>query len=116
MVMMNGFDFVGESEEKIKEARKMFDDELDFDIVLRNVLIQFLIYGDAYMELVKKGGKITELHPLETTEISLKYDPNGNVTEYIQKPFYMQGITGSLPKWKPEEVIYFRVRADSQGL
>lgn len=102
----NGFDFDGTNKKKIEEARKTFNDDLDFDQVLDNVIYQILIYGDAFLELRKKGGTIKELHALETTEMEIKYDKHGRVEGYVQKP---EGVSTELIPFGKDEILHFRL-------
>ena len=106
MVTYNGFDFYGESEEEIKNARKKFDEELDFDFVIKNIIIQMLIYGESYLGFEKTGGEITEIHALEASEISLKYNSHGKIEGYVQT---RRVPNEPQPTWTADEVIYFRM-------
>lgn len=126
MVTYNGYDFVGENERLIKDAKKRFENVLDFDIVLKNLLTQLLIFGDAYLELVynqievidQMEGKSTtikngvkQIHALDTLGIAIKYDEHGEIEGYVQRP-YGNSVTFSnknLPTWNAEEVVYFRM-------
>jgi len=104
MVTYNGYDFYGENEDEIEEVKKKFDEELDFDFVIKNIIIQMEIYGEAYLEV-----KENEIHPLEASEISMKYNEHGEISEYVQKPTSPPIPTNQSPTWKPDEIIYFRM-------
>lgn len=107
LVTFNGFDFTGD-DSKRQKAKDFFLNDLDFDEVMDNVLFQLLVYGDAFLELrYDATGKLAELHPLETSQMEIKYDKHGEITGYIQKP------TGTTDKknwieFTTDEVIYFR--------
>ena len=89
MVTYKGYDFIGDSEERIKEAKKRFENELDFDQEIRGVIFQMIVYGDSYLEVGDEnwttGKYATELHQLETTEMALEYGKHGIITSYRQK-------------------------------
>lgn len=107
MVTYNGYDFVGESEDEIKSAREFFEQELDFDQVLKNLLFQLLPFGDAFMEVRERDGKVTEVYPLPTVEMAIKYDSTGAITGYRQRPY--NSMTGKPVDFKADEVIFFRL-------
>lgn len=107
MVTYNGFDFYGEDEDEIKSARKKFNEELDFDVEIKNIIIQMLIYGESFLEM--KGEGITEIHALEGSEINLKYDINGKIEQFVQKPTSPPISENQYPTWEVDEVIYFRM-------
>ena len=104
---MNGFSFTGENKREVERAERLFYDELDWDTVQDNILYQLLIHGDAYLELRRLNGSIKELWPLETTEMHIKFDQNGRVLGYVQKP-----KNAKIPEveWIPEDVIHFRLK------
>lgn len=119
MVTHNGIDFLrrrnaskdikgGKGDSLIEVARKRFDDELDYDSVQRNILWQLLVYGDAFMYLEVKGGKVVKLHPLETSEMVINHDEHGEVSGYTQKPNH----TSNMKSWVhfgKDEIIYYRM-------
>jgi len=104
----NSFKFIGENARSVKEAQKLFFDKFDFDRVLDNILYSLLIFGDAYLELRKEGNQITELHPLETTEMLIKYDQHGEVEKYIQQP--PGKGQDAWVNFEPDSVIHFRLK------
>lgn len=112
MCTFNGFDFAGKNDQLRDDAIKKFNSDLDFDQVLKNIMFQLLIYGDAFMEIVKKDGKVIELHPLETTQMAIDYDEHGTINKFVQRPLG-RGVT-SLDKtswidFSPEKIVYFRM-------
>jgi len=105
----NGYSFSGKNKRQIEDAQELFDEILDFDKVIDNVIYQLIIYGNAYMELRRTTGQgIDEIHPLEPTEMAIQYDQHGRVIGYVQKPKGQKVKTEI--KFKPEEVIYFRLK------
>ncbi len=109
LLTSKGFDFIGKNNEQIRRARKLFKNELDFDNVIRNVLWQLIVYGNSYLELRWNESKtqIMELHPLESTEIKIKYSKNGEIQYYLQK--VAEKDEDKWPKFETDEVIFFRL-------
>src|SRR3990167_278162 len=81
MVTYNGFSFDGKNPSRIEEANKRFNDELDFDSVMKNILVQLQIFGEAHLELIYEdaqvqtesgqtismnSSRVVEINPLET--------------------------------------------------
>ncbi len=114
MVTYNGFNFTGredkakENKRLIKIANNKFRDDLDFDQVMKNTLTQLLYYGDSFLYLKTEGGKVTEIHPLETTEMLIEHDKFGEIVGYQQRPNRTNNKTLWIP-FTAEEVIYFRL-------
>jgi hypothetical protein len=104
----NSFKFIGDNTRTVKEATKLFFEKYDFDRVLDNILYSMLIYGDAYLELRREGNQVTELHPLETTEMFIDYDKNGEVKHFIQKP-PGKGKSAWI-YFTTDDVIHFRLK------
>ncbi len=104
----NGYDFIGDNEREIKKAKKLFNDTLDFDQVIDNVLWSLIVYGDAYLEVRWNESKteVTELHPMETTEMVIDFTEKGDIVGYTQKPSG-KGKEGWV-NFAPDEIIYFR--------
>ena len=107
LVTYNGYSFTGKNARDVERANKMFNDDLDFDQVLDNVLWQLIIYGDSYMEMEQDNNKIVALHPLESTEMVIDYTKNFEITKYYQK--IANKTQKDWPSWTPEEVIFFRL-------
>ena len=113
MVTYNGFDFYGEDEKEVESARKRFDEELDFDIGIKNIVIQMMVYGESFLEVKYEGdvvgNNVIELNPLEGSEIQIAYDKNGKINKFAQKPTSPPVPVNQAPEWTPEEVIHFRM-------
>ena len=93
-----GFHFEGKNSKVIDKLTDLFLHDLDFDMVLPNIVYSMLIYGDAFLEIRKKKGVPSELHALETTEMKIKYDEHGEVLGYVQES----------PSF-PDKKVYFSV-------
>lgn len=119
-----GFDIIGGSKTN-REALRTKLKELNLLEVLPNVMHSLFYFGDAYLELRRQNSKtVNELWPLETTEMRIRYDINGKVEGYVQRPFSLTGMgekeitekegTPANPNqgvfFEPEEVIHFRMK------
>lgn len=104
-----GYDFLGENSREIKRARKLFNDKLDFDQIISNILFQIQIYGNAYLEVRWNESKteVIELHALESSEMKIEFNENGDILYYLQK------VAGKgkehWPTFDLDEVIHFRM-------
>lgn len=67
---------------------------------LRQLIYNLLVYEEAYIEIGKNKG-----HPyfylLETSQMSIIYDRNGNIKGYVQKT-----SSGEKINFKPDEIVY----------
>lgn len=85
-----------ELEKKLKEVK--------FDLVLRKALFNLILYNNAYIEIVKKNGELSDLNVLETTLMEIKSLDNGDVIEYTQN------VGGrNTPSWKPENIVHIKL-------
>lgn len=105
LITHNGYEFEGDNDQALKKVQKKFDDVLDFDRVIDNVLYQMIALGDAYMECVKLTSDKPEIHALETTEMKLDYDQHGTIRRFIQVVRSNDEVV-----FKPEEIVYFRLK------
>ena len=66
LVTYKGYSFLGKNQREIERAKRIFNDELDFDQAIDNILWQLIPMGDAYLELRwnEDKTKVMELHPL----------------------------------------------------
>ena len=125
MTTRNGYDFVAKTGDKTLSARekKQITDkfsELNFSEILDNLIYQMITYGDAFLELRRKNGTtISELHPLETTEMRINYNQHGVVENYTQiprnyaNPYNRQAASMSVPgqvNFNAKDVIHFRMK------
>lgn len=73
---------------KDKRLKKLIDKELEekfrFKRLLRQIVLNALIYNNVFIEIVYKNNQPDELHILETTEMNIIADEHGEVLKYIQ--------------------------------
>lgn len=77
--------------------------DLRFNSVLRKIVFNLGLYGNAFIEIVKKGGKVTDLNVLETTFMSIISDDNGNITGYEQN------IGPKKIQWTPDRIVHYKM-------
>jgi hypothetical protein len=102
--VMVGFNLVSDNV-NAKNLIQSYLDRLDIDLILLDNVIYTLIYGDAFIEIVRNSSKdITALKTVDPTTMIINYDQYGIVTDYQQK------IQGQLQKTilKPEDIIHIR--------
>jgi len=105
----NGFHFQGKNKRNIEHLQDLFENDLDFDLVVQNIIYSMIIYGDAFLELRFTDGNLSELHVLETTEMKIIYDEHGTILGYVQTP--STPIKGKEKIYfKPDEVVHFKLK------
>lgn len=113
-----GYSFVGNSDRELKSLTKLFNDVLDFDNILPNIISQMLIYGDSFLELRRFNNVIKELHSLETTEMFIRYDVHGKILGYVQRPMgniFQNGKKREIP-FQSENIIHFALKKIGSGI
>lgn len=88
-----------ELENKLKEVR--------FDAVLRKALYNLFLYNNAFIEIVKKDDKLTDLNVLETTLMEVLSDDYGNIKGYKQNAL---AGTREEPKWPADKIVHLKFR------
>lgn len=105
-----GYTFLGKNKREIEKAEKIFNDELDFDQVIDNIIYQTIVYGDAYLEIRWNEGKtkVMELNPRDTKDMRIDYDKHGEINGYWEI------VPGKGKEawihYEKDEIIYFRTR------
>lgn len=84
-------------EQKLKETR--------FNRLLRKIMFNLIMYNNAFVEVRKSGGELKELNLLETEYMKIDADQHGNIRGYYQQVGLIEGY----PRWKPEEVVHFKL-------
>ena len=81
--------------------------ELRFAKVLRKILFNSLLYNNAFIEIVKRNGQVTDLNILEPNNIDIITKPNGDVLGYKQKG--ATNSNGDIPSWSTEQIWHFKL-------
>src|SRR3990167_5778843 len=73
-------------DERAEEITKTFMKELDFDNLLRKIIQDMIVYGNAYIEIVKANGTISQLIPRNPSTMYVRRDEKGKILGYSQVP------------------------------
>ena len=84
-IVKNGFAIKSDNKKLKKTIEKELIKKYRFSRLLRQLVYNLVIYGNAFLEIVYKGDTPEELHVLETTEMEIVIDEHGEVQAYIQK-------------------------------
>ncbi len=87
--------------ETLASLLSFVNEDDDFLQLVRAIITDLLIYGEAYMEIVKKGGKPFSLHKIDCITMNYVLDQHGHVVKYIQN---MTHNTDTV-EFQPEDVI-----------
>lgn len=77
------------------------NEDEDFLQLIRSIVTDLLIYGEAYMEIVRKNGKPFSLHKIDCITMNYVLDKHGQVVKYVQN---MTHSTETI-EFQPDEVI-----------
>lgn len=94
--------------DKARQETQMsiFKRDYRFDKFLRTAL-RTVQWQDLLIEIVKKGDKVTDLNILNTAEIDVETDPNGDPISYTQE----SPNDGQDPiVWKAEQVVHIKFK------
>jgi len=100
---------------KLKALFAYVNDDEDCLQLLRAIITDLLIYGEAYIEVLQKGGVPYQLHKIDCQTITYELDPHGQVTGYTQRLRSSQDEI----HFEPEEIIRWWLpspRASKVGL
>jgi len=87
---------------RIIKVRNFFaHPKVQFPIFLRTLITNTIVYDDAYIECVKNNGA-KGIYVLETEEMKIKRDENGNVAGYVHR----EGQGSWETKYTPEEIVH----------
>jgi hypothetical protein len=97
-----------------KSSMKALEQELKrvrFNRLLRKVMFNLIMYNNAFVEIRKKGSKLSELNILETEYMKIDADDNGNVLGYYQEIGADSSFDKSAkrPSWEVDEVTHFKL-------
>jgi len=96
--------YLSSENDNAKKLIQEYLDRLDLESVLLDNTIYALVYGDSFIEIVRKGKEPSYLKTVDPTTVVINFDKFGNVESYQQK------IQGQLQKTllKPEDIIHLR--------
>jgi HK97 family phage portal protein len=71
--------------ELLRQFCLRINDDWDFLQLIRSILVDLLIFGEAYCEILYKDGKPWKLFKVDCLTMSYKCDPRGRILEYRQQ-------------------------------
>lgn len=87
--------------------------EDSFQSIIKNLIVQKKIFGDAFAEIIKEDGVVVNLKPLYTGDMRVVINRKGIITRYEQR-------TGNkIHKFKPEEILHLvndRIGNENHGV
>lgn len=99
-----------ENEKEVSALKEFFNDQPNIMSVLRQVIRDLLICGDAYIYVIpdmrRRPARFKRLHP-DTIEIKAK--PNGEVLAYLQAVDRLSQFNEDYRVFKPEEILHFKI-------
>jgi HK97 family phage portal protein len=97
--------------QKVQELLKFVNPYDDIRQLMRNVMTDLLIFGDAFIEVVHVMGEPAALYSLDPPTMSILADEHG-----IIKGYYQRTDTNRKANFKPNEVIHIKFDAPGNGL
>ena len=100
-------------DEKAKQIVDDFAEKVGLDQILMAAVRSMLIYGDAYIEKVANGKKITDLVVVPSKTMKVLRDQHGRITGYQQK------VIGRTVNFTPEEIVhlsYCKLPGEAYGI
>lgn len=85
----------------LQQLVNFVNDDDDFLQLVRAIITDLGIYGEAYMEIVNKAGKPFSLHKIDCQTMSYRLEPHGRVVQYLQS---VEHSTDTV-SFQPDEVI-----------
>lgn len=73
-----------EHAQQLRDFCLRINDNWDFLQLLRSIILDLLIFGEAYVEIVRKNGLPYQLHKIDCITMSYTLDRHGNITGYQQ--------------------------------
>lgn len=102
-ILENGYYVKSRSTGKRLDSVESFLKNKDFDFFLREVTFHFLMFNNAFMELVKtESGNIKEFHTIDPTQIEIHTNEHNEVSSYTQK------LKDEYVEWDIEELLHVK--------
>ncbi|MGH7743223.1 MAG: phage portal protein [Candidatus Dormibacteria bacterium] len=97
--------------QRLKRLMRFVNPREDMVQLLRSVVTDLQLFGDAYLEIVSLLGEPIALYTLDSTTMTVISDQHGEVTGYNQS---VDGIRSA--DFDPDQVIHFSLDAPRGGL
>ncbi|MGH7743291.1 MAG: phage portal protein [Candidatus Dormibacteria bacterium] len=83
----------------------------DIRQLMRSVIADLLVFGDAFIEVVWMANVPVALYSLDAPSMNLIADPHGEITQYVQVTEF-----GQRAEFQPNEVIHISLDSPRSGL
>ena len=80
----------------------MWAKEIQLDVILFDVVKTMLVYGNAYLQVIREGKKVSELRLLPPSTIRIITDSYGDIVRYIQQ------VGSTTIEFEADEIIHFK--------
>lgn len=80
--------------------------ELRFNKLLRKILFSAILYNNSFVEIVKKGGEVSDINFLDPDTIDIITERNGDIIRYEQKNVHK--ANNSPIVWSKDSVWHFK--------
>lgn len=102
-----GFSFYGKDKKSRNKQAVEKMQELRFERLLRMVLQHLFIYNNAFIEIVRKGDEVVELHTIDPRYIQ------PYVNKHAEILYYTMQTAEDVVYWKPDEVVHLKTTPNS---
>ena len=109
-IVKNGYVIKGVDKKLTKRVEKELKGKFRFKRLLRRIVYNSLIYGNSFIELTYKGNAVSELHLLETEEMSIIADEHGEVIAYEQEH------EGKKVQFSTDECVHLSINNITSGM
>lgn len=88
---------------RIRKVRNFYaHPKVQFPTFLRTFITNLIVYDDVYVECAKGANGAKGIYVIETEEMKIKRDKNGNVAQYVHR----EGQGEWESTWEPDEMIH----------
>ena len=105
--MENGYHIKGTNKEDIKSISKKLKEIRFSSRLLRPLLNQIALNGNAFIEIIKANGEFKDLNLLEPQYVEIIADENGNIKGYFQGQ--IDPKVKAEPTWTPEQIVHVKM-------
>lgn len=100
-----------EEVKKVQKLLKYVNPNEDIRQLMRKVVTDLMIFGDAFIEVVWVMGEPVALYPLDPSSMSVLADEHGVIKGYFQKT-----PTNRTARFRPQEVVHIKFDAPGDTL
>lgn len=101
--METPYQVVGRDKRSRAKTAELKLEDLRFSRVLRKMLFNLFLYGNSFVEIIKKKGTTTDLNVLETTLMDIKAKDNGDIISYEQD------VSSGIISWPEDRITHTKL-------